>query len=206
VDPTAAVAPERIERSRNLAPPRGLVCQAVANLNPELLLSLRRAWERVDQRWNQWVLGYSKTQQLDLLNGLGVEMPDLADLSRALVGLLVAAALAGAGWAVWDRQRRTPWQRTQAFVARHLQRLGVPCPPHEGPRTWAQRVREHVGPTGEALTQALLELERLRYGPQADAGGKVPRAWRQHFAVAARGARQRKPPARVEASPVGSSA
>lgn len=206
VDPTAAVAPERIASSRNLAPPRGLVGQALTNLNPELLLTLRRAWERVDQRWNQWVLGYSKTQQLDLLKGLGVEMPDLADLSRALVGLLVAAALAGAGWAVWDRRRRTPWERTQAFVARHLQRLGVPCPPHEGPRTWAQRVREHMGPTGEALTQALLELERLRYGPQADAGGKVPRAWRQHFAVAARGARQHKPPGQVEASAVGSSA
>lgn len=206
VDPTAAVAPERIASSRNLAPPRGLVGQALTNLNPELLLTLRRAWERVDQRWNQWVLGYSKTQQLDLLKGLGVEMPDLADLSRALMGLLVAAALAGAGWAVWDRRRRTPWERTQAFVARHLQRLGVPCPPHEGPRTWAQRVREHMGPTGEALTQALLELERLRYGPQADAGGKVPRAWRQHFAVAARGARQHKPPGQVEASAVGSSA
>jgi transglutaminase-like putative cysteine protease len=206
VDPTAAVAPERIERSRNLAPPRGLVGQAIANINPELLLSLRRAWERVDQRWNQWVLGYSKTQQLDLLKRLGVELPDLTDLSRALVGLLVAAALAGAVWAGWDRRRRSAWEQTQAFVARRLKRLGVPCPPHEGPRAWAQRVREHLGPAGEALAQALMELERLRYGPHAGDGGKVPRAWRQRFAAAARAAREHKPSAGDPAAAVRSSA
>ena len=206
VDPTAAVAPERIERSRNLAPPRGLVGQALANVNPELLLTLRRAWERVDQRWNQWVLGYTKTQQLDLLKKMGVEMPDLTDLSRALVGLLVAAALAGAIWAAWDRRRRSPWERTQAFVARRLQRLGVPCPPHEGPRAWAQRVRAHLGPAGEALALTLLELERLRYGPQAAAGGTVPRAWRQHFAATARAARQHKPSAEDAVAAVRSSA
>jgi hypothetical protein len=206
VDPTAAVAPERIERSRNLAPPRGLVGQAMANINPELLLSLRRAWERVDQRWNQWVLGYSKAQQLDLLKRLGVELPDLTDLSRALVGLLVAAALAGAVWAGWDRRRRSPWEQTQAFVARRLQRMGVPCPPHEGPRAWAHRVRQHLGPAGEALAQALMELERLRYGPQAGDGGKVPRAWQQRFAAAARAAREHKPSAGDPAAAVRSSA
>jgi hypothetical protein len=200
------VAPERIERSRNLAPPRGLVGQAMANINPELLLSLRRAWERVDQRWNQWVLGYSKAQQLDLLKRLGVELPDLTDLSRALVGLLVAAALAGAVWAGWDRRRRSPWEQTQAFVARRLQRMGVPCPPHEGPRAWAHRVREHLGPAGETLAQALMELERLRYGPQAGDGGKVPRAWQQRFAAAARAAREHKPCAGDPAAAVRSSA
>jgi len=206
MDPTAAVAPERIERSRNLAPPRGLVGQVMANFNPDLLLNLRRTWERVDQRWNQWVLGYSKAQQMDLLKGLGVELPDVGDLSRALVGLLVAAALAGAVWAGWDRRRRSPWQQTQAFVARRLQRLGVPCPPHEGPRVWAQRVREHLGPAGEPLAQALMDLERLRYRPQAGDGGRVPRAWRQHFAAAARAVREQKPSAGGPAAAVRSSA
>lgn len=181
VDPTAAVAPERITRSRSLPPPRGFVGQALTNVNPELLLSLRRAWERVDQRWNQWVLGYSKSQQMNLLKGLGVEMPDLTDLSRALVALLVSAALAGAVWAAWDRRRRTPWERTQAFVARRLLRLGIACAPHEGPRSWALRVQQSMGMAGESVAQALLELERLRYGPQADAGGPVPKAWRVQF-------------------------
>ena len=133
-------------------------------------------------------------------------MPELTDLSRALVGLLVAAALAGAIWAAWDRLRRSPWERTQGFVARRLQRLGVHCLPHEGPRAWAQRVQAHLGSAGEALAQTLLELERLRYGPQAAAGGTVPRAWRQHFAATARAARQHKPSAEGAVAAVRSSA
>jgi len=204
VDPTAAVAPDRIERSRNLTPPRGLLGQAVATVNPELLLGLRQAWERVDQRWNQWVLGYSKKQQLNLLERLGVQTPDLLDLSHALVGLLVAAALGGAAWAAWDRRRRTPWQRTQAFVARHLQRCGLPCPAHEGPRTWARRVQQTLGGNGQALADALIELERLRYGPQADATGRVPRAWQQRFRKAAQLARQHPPPAQAQTGAIGS--
>ena len=205
VDPTAAVAPERIERSRNLAPPRGLVGQAIANVNPELLLSLRRAWERVDQRWNQWVLGYSKTQQLDLLKKMGVELPDLTDLSRALVGLLVAAALAGALWAAWDRRRRSPWERTQAFVTRRLRRLNVTCPAHEGPRTWAQRVQAQLGPAGDELTAALLELDWLRYGPEAEASGHVPKAWRHRFLQAFRQAYRHQPSAQVASAAIRSS-
>jgi len=181
VDPTAAVAPDRIERSRNLAPPRGLVGQAIANVNPELLRTLRQTWERLDQRWNQWVLGYSRAQQFSLLERLGVQTPSLLDLARALLGLMVAAALAGLAWAAWNRRRRSPWQRTQATVARQLRGLGVPCPPHEGPRAWGQRVQQALGPGAEPLVQALLELEHLRYGPQADASARVPRQWHRRF-------------------------
>jgi len=197
VDPTAAVAPDRIARSRNLTPPRGLVGQAFADVNPELLRTLRRTWERLDQRWNQWVLGYSRAQQFSLLERLGVQTPSLLDLARALLGLMVAAALAGLAWAAWHRRRRSPWQRTQATVARGLQRLGVPCPPHEGPRAWGQRVREVLGPGAEPLVQALLELERLRYGPQADAGARVPPQWLRRFrhqVEVARGLPRNTPP------------
>ena len=198
VDPTAAVAPERIERSRNLSPPPGVIGQVMANVNPELLLSLRRAWERMDQRWNQWVLGYSKSQQLNLLKGLGVQTPDLEDLSRALVALLVGAALAGAAWTAWDRRRRTPWERLQSHVARRLQVLGIDCPPHEGPRAWARRVQAHPAllTASAGLVNALTELERLRYGPQAGPEGRVPQGWLRRFDTAWREARAQVGPTR----------
>jgi transglutaminase-like putative cysteine protease len=205
VDPTAAVAPDRIERSLNLTPPRGLIGQAVAQVNPELLQGLRRAWERMDQRWNQWVLGYSKTQQLNLLERLGVQTPDLLDLLRAFLGLVVAAALAAAGWAAWDRRRRSPWQRTQALVARQLMPLGVQCPASEGPGTWAWRVQQTLGPAGDDVADALNELERLRYGPHADPTGRVPRAWESRLRGAARRAGQHKPHAPTGGAAIGSS-
>jgi len=75
IDPTAAVAPDRILRSRNLARPQGVVAGAFGNMSPELLSQMRDAWEAVNNRWNQWVLNYSRGQQLDLLKNLGFSSP-----------------------------------------------------------------------------------------------------------------------------------
>src|SRR4029077_19839500 len=66
-DPTAAVAPDRIARSRNLAPAPGLVAGTIGRLDPQLLATLRGAWEALNNRWNQSVLNYSRGQQFDLL-------------------------------------------------------------------------------------------------------------------------------------------
>ncbi len=75
VDPTAAVAPERIVRSRSLRPRPGFVAGAIEGLSPELMATLRSQWERVNNRWNQWVLRYSKSEQFDLLQRLGWRQP-----------------------------------------------------------------------------------------------------------------------------------
>jgi transglutaminase-like putative cysteine protease len=166
-DPTAAVAPERIVRSVSLPPRRGLVAQAIGNVNPELLARMRGAWEAFNNRWNQWVLGYSGQQQFQLLQRLGVDSPDWSDLGLLLASLLSGSALVGAAWAWWDRRRQDPWQRLLGRVRRRLQRLGLAAPAHEPPRTLAAAVRERFGPAGEALSQQLQALDRQRYGPQA---------------------------------------
>lgn len=184
VDPTAAVAPERIERSVNLLPPPGLVAGALGNVNPELLASIRRGWEMVNHRWNQWVLNYSRASQFDLLRHLGFEAPDGADLGLLLVGLLSTAALAGAGWAALDRWRQDPWQRLHRRIRDALGRLGVAAAPHDAPRTLAGRVRAELGSRGEALAQQLLQLDAQRYGPPAQPP-LVPRTWWRGFARAA---------------------
>ena len=66
-DPTAAVAPDRIGRSSRLAPQPGFVAGALDAMSPELFAQLRSAWEALNNRWNQWVLNYSRGQQFDLL-------------------------------------------------------------------------------------------------------------------------------------------
>jgi transglutaminase-like putative cysteine protease len=56
VDPTAAVAPNRIVRGDSLLPRPGLMAGALGNFNPQLLAQLRGALEQINNRWNQWVL------------------------------------------------------------------------------------------------------------------------------------------------------
>ena len=65
-------------------------------------------WEALNNRWNQWVMNYSRSQQFHLLESLGVDAPNWHDLAYALIALLCAGSLAGAGWALWDRHRQDP--------------------------------------------------------------------------------------------------
>ncbi len=174
-DPTAAVAPERVRASRPLQPRPGLMAGALSSVSPALASQIRRAWELLDSRWNQWVLGYSRTSQFDLLKSLGVRQPDWADLARALVGLVALLGLAGAIWAWQDRHRLDPWQRLHRRLCLRLRQIGVAAEAHHPPRALATRVREVHGSAGEPLAQALEALDRLRYAP---GGQRLPdRLW-----------------------------
>ena len=163
-DPTAAVAPERIERSRNLIPARGLVAGALEAMNPDLLVQIRNAWEAVNNRWSQWVLNYSRGQQFELMRRLGMRSPNWMDLLVTLLTSASVLALAGALWAVWDRRRQDPWTRLQQRVRTTLRGLQVDAPAHAGIRSLAARLRERHGAAAQPLADSLLALERQRYG------------------------------------------
>lgn len=193
-DPTAAVAPDRIQLSRALLPPPGVVADAIATVSPALADRLRRAWELLDNRWNQWVMGYSRSSQFDLLAALGIRAPDAADLLRLLVGIASLAASAAAAWAWWDRRRQDPWQRLHGRIVAALQRAGVAAKAHHPPRTLAALLRAQYGEAGEAAAAALDALDRERYG----AGGqRLPTpTWWLEFARRLRGVSRRAAPPR----------
>ncbi|MEP7298427.1 MAG: transglutaminaseTgpA domain-containing protein, partial [Burkholderiales bacterium] len=162
-DPTAAVAPDRISRGSRLAPPPGLVAGALGNVSPALLANLRDGWEAINNRWNQWVLNYSRGQQIDVLKNLGVDSPSWEDLALLLIGALSSLALAGATWAWWDRHRVDPWVRQMERLRDALRGLGLASAAHDAPRALAARVRERYGAQGDALAALLDALERQRY-------------------------------------------
>ena len=184
VDPTAAVAPDRIQVSRNLPVPRGFVANALVGVNPAMAQQIRQFWEAMNNRWNQWVLNYSRGAQFELLKHLGFDAPDWVDLAYVLIGLLCAGSLAGAGWALWDRHRQDPWLRLQRRTADALARLGVEVAAHEPPRTRAARVRAALGARGEALAAQLEALDRARYGTAEPL--PLRRWWRDFSQAAAR--------------------
>jgi len=163
-DPTAAVAPDRINRGSRLAPPPGLMADALGNVSPELLAELRGSWEAVNNRWNQWVLNYSRGQQIDMLKNLGVDAPNWADLALLLIGTLSALALGGAAWAWWDRHRIDPWVRQMDRLRNALRQRGLETRAHEAPRALATHVRARFGAQADALVALLETLERQRYG------------------------------------------
>lgn len=162
-DPTAAVAPDRISRTRRLQAAPGIVAGTIGSLSPALLAQFRESWEAINNRWNQWVLNYSRGQQFDVLKRLGVHSPSWEDLALLLIGALSTLAFGGAAWAWWDRHRVDPWVRQLESMRAALRRLGIAAAAHDAPRALAARLRERYGAQGESLAELLDTLERQRY-------------------------------------------
>ena len=168
VDPTAAVAPGRVGSLQRLQASTGVLTSALATVSPTALLELRALWDAANNRWNQWVLNYNQTSQLNLLKDIGFSSPAWEDLAYVLIALIVAASVCGAAWTLWERSRQDPWLRLLRRANRRLQGWGLTPPASSAPRHLASLVASHLGPDdprGRAICNWLLELERVRYAP-----------------------------------------
>jgi transglutaminase-like putative cysteine protease len=173
VDPTSAVAPQRIDSPQRLAATTGVFGGAIANLwtntvgigyNP--LLQLRAAWDAVNNAWNQKILNYSETTQLNILKNLGFSSPSWADLSYVLIAIIVAASLIGIAWTTWDKRQHDPWLRLLASVQSRLAKtgsLGLTTSANISPRELALAAVNHYGDSAKPLALWLIQLEELRY-------------------------------------------
>lgn len=145
VDPTAAVAPERIELSIDNR--LQTIGDAVRFDTPQVawLASLWReahfAWDALDNKWNLWVLSYGKDRQANLLAGLnfgGLGWQSTAILLLTLVGTILVTMMIVAT----TRKRRSRDAVVHAYqnFCRKLARRGLSRWPYEGPGDFAERV------------------------------------------------------------------
>jgi transglutaminase-like putative cysteine protease len=167
VDPTSAVAPGRTGAFQRLSAPRGVVAQTIGNLSPRLMLDLRATWEAVNNGWTQWVLNYTQGKQLNLLKNIGFETPGWEDLSYLLIGMVVAAALVGATWTLWERIQHDPWLRLLGRAKTRLEKSGIASSSSTSPRQLAEKLdaRFPGSDRGDiaSIRNWLMALESQRY-------------------------------------------
>ncbi|MGA8515028.1 MAG: DUF3488 and transglutaminase-like domain-containing protein [Burkholderiaceae bacterium] len=180
VDPTGAVSPGRIGQFQRLTAPQGAVAAAFGTVfSPTLAAQLRAAWEATNNAWNQWVLNYSQSKQLDLLRNVGFSSPSWADLSYLLIGIIVGVSLIGAAWTLYSRSQHDPWLRLLHAARKRLEKAGLPS--HEGtpPRALAGLAQARWGEATQSLQDWLVQLEALRYAPAARRSANVATLRRQ---------------------------
>ena len=149
-------------------------------VSPGTLLNLRAAWDAVNNGWNQWVLNYTQSRQLELLKNIGFESPSWEDLVYLLIALLVGASVAGAIWTLWEKSRHDPWLRLLWRAQRSLRKAGLSVPATSPPRQMAKLALERYGAPAQSAADWLLRLEAQRYAATA-----APSAMRASASLAA---------------------
>jgi transglutaminase-like putative cysteine protease len=171
VDPTAAVAPERVERGIEASFAGSDLLPGVLERDSPLLWRARMAWDSLNAEWNDWVVEFDLAMQHEILTGLGFGSPGWQAFAAALgLGLALATALLFGWLALEFRPRRA--DPAAAAYRRYLGRLarrGIENEVGEAPRDFARRVRRlrpDLGTPALAITETYL---RLRYGPAPEA-------------------------------------
>lgn len=173
VDPTAAVAPNRVERGAGAA--LGLAAGADDYLQGRLSWTavkymIEARWDWINARWNGMVLAYGTELQREFLSRFGLD-----DWSRMVLALTfgLTGTLAVLGLVLMRRSSAPPvtdralrlWRR----AVKRLARGGLEQLPGEGPRDYVERVCRSRPELAAPLQAVLGPYLQLRYLGAADA-------------------------------------
>jgi protein-glutamine gamma-glutamyltransferase len=171
VDPSLAIAPQRVDRGVASALPQDERA-AVEAFGSDGRFSrswnnLHMAWDAIDNQWNKWVMGYTLVRQKTLLAGLGF---DTGARKGLLLSFLVAVGLIGLIAGVYAARflktaavRDDDVRRTYRLFCSKLARVGLVRTPGQGPLDFAAVVsaaRQDL--KGRVATIVALYI-RLRY-------------------------------------------
>jgi protein-glutamine gamma-glutamyltransferase len=165
IDPTAAIAPERVER--------GLADVASADESLASAWQLRTRWfsgmrlrfDMVKELWRERILDFDQDSQRKLLEFLKIPEPD----GQKLVMVLAAAMALVLGWLTWQVRRelsprsKDETARAYARLCAKLATAGIARLPYEGAEAYAQRVARLRPDLAGIVTNLCRQYSFLRY-------------------------------------------
>ena len=179
VDPTAAVAPERIY---DTLADRALGASGLLG-GFTLATSLFNSADWLRRGWNDFMLGFDAQRQQRLLRPLGIDRLDPA----RLVLLFAAAAVLALLWMLWLSHRSAreadPMLRAWHRLNARYGRLGLTREPYEAASDWAERVsnaRPEFAPSLQILTTRFNDWRYADAQTGRRAAHELVRALRSH--------------------------
>ncbi|MDE2219488.1 MAG: DUF3488 domain-containing protein [Gammaproteobacteria bacterium] len=186
-DPTAVVAPERLQRDL-LQFGDGLGNGAARLLgSSRWLTGFLQAWDAANAWWQDDVVGFNAARQHGLAGRMGFGDRDWQTLTITLA----AGLCTWLAWIAWSLRRLARAARPDALargwrqVDRRLARAGFPRASHEGVLAYCDRLELNQPAAAAALRPLARRYAQLRYGPPAG------NAAQREFLLAARAYRLR---------------
>lgn len=146
IDPTSNIPIERVEevvdtqRFTTTDLLGGTGGERRFNIFVQTFYQLRQLWDGVNHGWNQWVLGFDKERQKELLKSLGLKDLSLKNLLLILVASMLALLAVIALLLLLKRpSAHDPVQRQYQRFCQKLAKLGTVKGVNEGPADFAQR-------------------------------------------------------------------
>jgi len=164
VDPTAAVAPDRIEIGRSASMFDGTAAAWGLSAPSLLLHQLTLTWDAMNATWNEWVLGYGPENQDKFMEWLGMDDPNWRKMMLTLVGVVIGLILL-ISIHLSLRYRSPPKDRAAILYQRFVRKAGVEPLTGETPAVFAARAATDSALPREAINDVTSTYLDARYGP-----------------------------------------
>jgi transglutaminase-like putative cysteine protease len=164
VDPTGAVAPERVDAGRTGAMFDGSGAAWGLGAPSRLLHKLVLTWDAANAKWNEWILGYGPENQERFMDWLGMEDPDWRQMMLTLVALVTGITML-ISLALMLRYRPPPRDRAAVLYEKFIRKSGLKPATGETPRAFAGRVQTHSPLPADSVRNITDTYLDVRYGP-----------------------------------------
>lgn len=164
VDPTAAVAPERINSGMSAARFGDAGASWGLRAPAQWIYRLGLTWDAANAKWNGWILGYGPENQGRFMEWLGMNEPSWR---KMVLALLFSVLLLVASLSLLMMRRYRPPQKDEAarLYNRFVRKVAIRPQDGETPHQYAARIaarKAALGPDVDAITDRYLAA---RYGP-----------------------------------------
>ncbi|MGZ4996906.1 MAG: transglutaminase TgpA family protein [Methylobacter sp.] len=170
VDPTAAIAPERIEREINLDRQTTFGIAATNNYLPRpaynWLKQARQLWGNVDYNWQRWVINYDNKSQSNFLSSFGIN--DLKTMIYWMIAVIAAITAVFCWFLLYQKPKAA--DKVVLIYNRFCKKLvkhGLSRGAGEGVKDFAERVKLKLPGQTEEIDQITALFIKLRYGREA---------------------------------------
>ncbi|HEY8034760.1 MAG TPA: DUF3488 and transglutaminase-like domain-containing protein [Methylobacter sp.] len=166
VDPTAAIAPERIEReiNANRQTAYGIPTANIPAYN--WLRKTRQLWSSVDYNWQRWVINYDNKSQSDFLSSFGIN-----DIKTMVYGMIafIAPIIAALCWFMLYQKPKTADKVLLIYnrFCKKLAKHGLLRDTGEGVKDFAERVKIKLPEQTADIDRITALFIKLRYGRSA---------------------------------------